>query len=144
MVDLRQAVEIAKSHRILPAGVSLTFSAEHEPFKLCVDRTQIVQVLDNLISNGLDAINGDGVIDIFAKQTQNDDVITIQDSGTGIPQGNRDLVFEWLFTSKTKGTGLGLPICRQIVEGHGGSIELQDNGSFSGAAFVIRIPRILT
>ena len=65
-------------------------------------------------------------------------MITIQDSGNGVPPAIRERIFEPLFTTKAKGTGLGLAICRQIIERHGGTIALID--SLQGAKFVIRLP----
>lgn len=141
LVDLSQAFESAKSHHILPEGVSLSFSADRQPFEIYFDRTQIIQVLDNLIANSLAALEGEGIIDITAQQMHEYAMLTVQDSGKGIPLGNREQIFEWLFTSKTRGSGLGLPICRQIVERHGGTIDLRCDGVTTGAVFEIRIPR---
>jgi signal transduction histidine kinase len=67
------------------------------------------------------------------------DIITVQDGGPGVPLDVRDHLFEPLFSTKTKGTGLGLTICRQIVEKHGGTLTLVE--STRGAAFRITLPR---
>jgi len=66
-------------------------------------------------------------------------MITIQDNGPGIPSKTRARIFEPLFSTKAKGTGLGLTICRQIVEKHGGTIDLVD--STHGAVFRMVLPR---
>jgi signal transduction histidine kinase len=66
-------------------------------------------------------------------------MITIQDNGPGIPAEERTRIFEPLFSTKAKGTGLGLTICRQIVAKHGGTIDLVD--STHGAVFRIVLPR---
>jgi signal transduction histidine kinase len=63
----------------------------------------------------------------------------MQDTGPGIPPEAREHIFEPLFSTKAKGTGLGLTICRQIIERHGGSIDLVDRPC--GAAFSIVLPR---
>jgi signal transduction histidine kinase len=66
-------------------------------------------------------------------------MITVQDDGPGIPPETRARMFEPLFSTKAKGTGLGLTICRQIVEKHGGTIDLVE--STRGAAFRLVWPR---
>ena len=67
------------------------------------------------------------------------DILTVQDDGPGVPPDVRDRLFEPLFSTKTKGTGLGLTICRQILEKHGGTLTLVE--SARGAAFRITLPR---
>ena len=66
--------------------------------------------------------------------------ISIQDNGPGIPPDVRPEVFEAFFTTKTKGTGLGMAIARRIIEAHGGELNLGDTDG--GAQFVIRLPRV--
>ena len=75
-----------------------------------------------------------------ASHQPTEEVITIHDDGPGISPEIRDQLFEPLVTTKAKGTGLGLTICRQILERHGGSIELADE-PYPGTTFQIRLPR---
>ena len=77
------------------------------------------------------------------RQSDDHSVIVVQDNGKGIDAEHRHRLFEPLFTTKAKGTGLGLTICRQIAERHGGTIELQDHES-PGAVFCVKIPRHVT
>jgi signal transduction histidine kinase len=66
----------------------------------------------------------------------------VSDDGPGIPDEVRPRVFEALFTTRSKGTGLGLALCRRIVEAHGGSIALEPAapGATGGASFLLTIP----
>ncbi|MEO1984987.1 MAG: sensor histidine kinase [Fuerstiella sp.] len=98
------------------------------------------QVLQNLIVNANQALDGDGEINVELTQNGNDAIIAVRDTGPGVSDEHRDNLFEPLFTTKAKGTGLGLTICRQLIERHGGSIELQNNEG-TGALFVIRLPQ---
>ncbi|MEO2018398.1 MAG: HAMP domain-containing sensor histidine kinase [Fuerstiella sp.] len=91
------------------------------------DRGQIRQVLENLIVNANQALDGGGEISVELTQNGHDAIIAVRDTGPGISEELRDQLFEPLFTTKAKGTGLGLTICRQLIERHGGTIELQDN-----------------
>lgn len=89
--------------------------------------------------NAVQAMSGQGVIEVKAARVAQWDEITIADTGPGIPQENVPQIFEPLFTTRAKGTGLGLAICKQIMEKHGGVIEVVHPGA-GGAVFRIRFP----
>lgn len=138
-VDL---VELARSafDRVIGAeGVRIEVRVPKEPFLIHADPSQLRQVLSNLITNSVQAMDGPGTIVLGARDCRGQALITLEDDGPGIPPDLIDRVFEPLFTTRAKGTGLGLPICRQIVERHGGSIEV-DAADGSGARFTIRLP----
>jgi signal transduction histidine kinase len=84
------------------------------------DLSQLRQVLINLLTNAVQAIEGDGNITIRAKRLTNDDSVTIElgDTGGGIEPDALDKVFDPLYTTKAADTGLGLSICKQIIENH--------------------------
>jgi PAS domain S-box-containing protein len=139
-VDL---VELARSafDRVAPnEGLRLELRVPAEPFLVHADPDMMRQVLRNLMLNSGQALNGRGNMVLEAREREDQWVLTFADDGPGIPADILDRVFEPLFTTKAKGTGLGLPICRQIVEQHGGSIDVvRDAGS--GARLTIRLPR---
>ncbi len=98
-------------------------------------------VLMNLVANAADAIVGQGKIVIGTSQTSEFFVISVRDTGAGIPEAIRSKVFDPFFTTKPvgQGTGLGLAISYGIVQEHGGSIEvLSEEGA--GTEFIVRIP----
>jgi two-component system NtrC family sensor kinase len=99
------------------------------------------QVLLNLIANAVDSIAGDGKIVITTSQTRESFVISIRDSGAGIPEAIRSKIFDPFFTTKPvgKGTGLGLAISYGIVQDHSGSIDVESEEG-AGTEFTIRIP----
>jgi len=107
---------------------------------IIADRNQIKQVLWNLIKNAAEACDKNGTIDIHTQKDSDDEnmVITVTDSGMGIPDSIKDDVFSPFSTSKHKGTGLGLPIARNIVESHGGQMTFR---SLPGkTTFTITLP----
>ena len=110
----------------------------HQPFWVFADPTQLRQVLANLMTNAIQAMPDGGKLCITGEDQMDYVMITVQDSGSGVPPALRERIFEPLFTTKAKGTGLGLAICRQIIERHGGTIALHD--SDQGTMFVIRLP----
>jgi len=99
------------------------------------------QVLMNLISNAVDAIAGQGKMTITTSQTPDLFLISVRDTGTGIPEAIRTRIFDPFFTTKPtgQGTGLGLAISYGIVQDHGGSIEVISKEG-EGTEFVVSIP----
>jgi two-component system NtrC family sensor kinase len=99
------------------------------------------QALMNLLSNAIDAIEGSGKIRISSYRDGANHVLSVRDSGQGIPKELRERIFEPFFTTKPvgQGTGLGLPIAYSIVKKHGGVLELND-AEGGGTEAVIRIP----
>ncbi|MBL8695370.1 MAG: PAS domain S-box protein [Planctomycetes bacterium] len=104
------------------------------------DERLMDQVFQNLIQNACDAVNGRGEIEIHFSYEGDDAVITVSDSGPGIPEAVLPRIFDPFYTTKLRGTGLGLAICRKNVEAHGGAIRAE-NRAESGARFVVRLPR---
>jgi len=113
--------------------------ANHLP-SIRADEHQLQQLLLNLVSNAVDAMPGGGHLRIETAAGEGAVTLTVADSGPGIPPDLRDRIFEPFFTTKgAAGTGLGLAVCRGIVEIHHGTIEL-DSRSGDGATFVVRFP----
>jgi signal transduction histidine kinase/ligand-binding sensor domain-containing protein len=107
------------------------------------DRVQLQQVLMNLMMNSIDAMKGvDGTraLTIQSQCGENGHVlISVSDTGVGLPPQKSDNIFEPFFTTKTHGTGMGLRISRAIVESHGGRLWASDN-SPRGATFQFTLP----
>lgn len=99
------------------------------------------QVFMNLLDNAARAVAGAGVIRVRAEVALGMYVVRVEDSGAGVPQSDRDLVFEPFWTSRPpgQGTGLGLSLARTVVEQHAGRIEL-GTSSLGGACFTVRLP----
>jgi two-component system sensor kinase FixL len=112
-----------------------------------VDAVQIQQVIVNLLRNAIDALvtvpaPAERRITIATKFIESTDSVEIRiaDNGPGIPTELQATVFEPFYTSKAKGMGMGLSVCRRLIEAHGGSIELEAP-SGEGATFRLRLPR---
>jgi PAS domain S-box-containing protein len=108
---------------------------------ITADRVQLQQVLMNLILNGIEAmkdVNGDLII--TSKRTAEAQLlISVSDSGVGLPVGEADRIFDAFFTTKVQGTGMGLSISRRIIECHGGSLWACANPG-RGATFQFTLP----
>ena len=92
---------------------------------ISIDQEQIKQVLLNLLRNAFEAIDHRGEVQIIINREKKYTCIAVKDSGGGISIAEQERVFDPLYTSKNNGTGLGLPICRDIINRHNGSISLE-------------------
>jgi signal transduction histidine kinase len=121
-LDLGPTVEVN-----IPPGLTLD-----------VDADDFGHVLTNLVSNASDAMNGGGRIEVSAVKRGGGTDVFVQDEGPGIPSELRHRVFDALFTTKARGTGLGLALCRRILYAHGGELELEP--ATKGARFRLWFP----
>ncbi len=107
------------------------------------DRVQLQQVLMNLIVNSIDAmkeVNGARQLAVKSQRTQKEEVlVSVSDTGVGLPPQQADQIFNAFFTTKPHGTGMGLRISRSIVESHGGRLWVADS-SPRGASFHFALP----
>jgi len=120
------------------------------PVQLKADAQMLQQLLLNLLTNALDAIEDAGEVRIAVtpmargpgSRGQEIVQISVADNGCGIPPENLPKVFDPFFTTKEvgKGTGLGLPICQSIVEQHGGTIEVKSEGISRGTTVTVKLP----
>jgi signal transduction histidine kinase/CheY-like chemotaxis protein len=110
--------------------------------KVMADRVQLQQVLMNLMLNGIDAMKeaiGGGLVTIKSEACDAQLLISVSDTGVGLPQEQGEEIFKAFFTTKDKGTGMGLPISRSIIESHGGRLWAA-GAPGSGATFQFTLP----
>ena len=129
------ALSIAKYYKRKKGKQILTHYAENIPLMMIV-RDQLVQVFLNLILNAMDATEEGGTIEIRTFRDNSWLRIDIRDDGQGVPGELRNRIFQPYFTTKATGTGLGLFVCRNIVEQNGGRIELTETSS-TGTVFSV-------
>jgi C4-dicarboxylate-specific signal transduction histidine kinase len=107
------------------------------------DRVQLQQVLMNLIMNSIDAMKDvDGSRELFIKSQRGENeqlLVSVSDTGVGLPQQQADQIFNAFFTTKPEGTGMGLRISRSIIESHGGRLWAAGN-SPRGASVCLTLP----
>jgi len=124
-------------------GTQLLFFPLESLEDLYVDDIQIQQILVNLVKNSLDAIGeigqADGRIEIHVLSEGSDVQVAVTDNGPGVPSALRPRLFDSFFTTKPKGVGLGLSICKSIAAAHGGSLRHEQPGE-GGSRFVLTLP----
>ena len=128
MAQINSGIDIVLTlyHNQLKHGVELTKELGDVPEILCY-ADELNQVWTNLIHNALQAMDNHGSLKIRTFVLKSDIVVEIEDNGKGIPEEIRDRIFDPFFTTKDRGegTGLGLDICRRIVDRHGGRMSVK-------------------
>jgi|ETN07SMinimDraft_1059922.scaffolds.fasta_scaffold00671_24 two-component system sensor histidine kinase HydH len=119
----------------IPIGIKLIVP-KHDVIINC-DSRQLVIVFSNLILNAIHALNGHGLIVIGLEENNDDIIIEIEDSGTGISKKDLHHVFDPMFTTKQQGTGLGLVSVKSIISAHNGTISV----SSPPTIFRIKLPK---
>jgi two-component system sensor kinase FixL len=140
---VRDVVRLVRSEALIK-DVTVILELNPLPALIRGDRIQVQQVLLNLIINGLEAIREAGVGDatLVVRTMQPDEQwvhVAVEDSGVGVARDALDGIFEPFHTSKDKGLGMGLSICRSIVQAHGGRIWAE-SGPERGAVFHMLLP----
>jgi len=146
-VDINSIVESVLSllnSEFIIRNTTLKLNLDREIPNIDGDSIQLQQVFLNLLTNALDAMEGviaKKKILVVSTKTNNSEgvLISIADSGVGIPEDKLEEIFETFHTSKSDGIGLGLAISKSIVESHGGKIWAENNAS-AGARIVVLLP----
>lgn len=143
-IDLHALIlEVLNSYAAASPGVEVDISGLQEQVEITADRKQITQVFSNLLKNAFEAQGDRGEIYIRSNLVRKGNNqycrIQVQDTGKGIPKENHDKVFNPYFTTKSAGTGLGLPIVERIVFDHKGDIWFETEENL-GTTFFIDLP----
>ena len=115
------------------------------PLSVRINKEKIWRVINNLVVNAIKFSHNNSLIEVSAIELENEILITVKDSGVGIPDQFKDKVFEMFTAAKRLGTageksyGLGLSICKQIIESHGGTITFESKEG-EGTTFLVTLP----
>ncbi len=126
-------------HKLGNLGIKLKVRYADSDPRIAVDEKRFKQVMFNIIDNALDAMKSGMFLRVETRTLGGYAVLDITDSGSGIPEENRDRIFTFFFTTKAKGSGLGLPISKRIIEDHGGYIEFESKMNV-GTTFSVYFP----
>lgn len=136
-VALAPLVTTALEYQRCPTEVKVVVEVP-EALMVWADPDQLRIVLVNLLTNAAEAVGERGTITVIAEARDTGVTIFVNDDGPGVPAAQRESIFEPLYTTKPKGHGLGLSLCRRIVVAHGGELNLVS--SASGASFRLWLP----
>lgn len=148
-VEMIKLVESSLLSVIIPEGIETKIICPNPKIHAFIDYDQMIQLLSNLIKNGVEAMPNGGALEIEIIETLNEVTLKVKDTGIGILPENRDKLFTPFFTTKGigQGTGLGLATIYGIVKMHKGKIEVDSNTDSSagatGTTFTVSIPNEL-
>lgn len=127
-------------HNQLKHGINTTFEYDADPIDIECFADELNQVWTNIIHNAIQAMGGTGTLDIRIEKTDDGARVSFADSGPGVPPEIIEKIFQPFFTTKRQGegSGLGLDICKKIIDKHHGKIEVQN--SSTGAVFIVTLP----
>ncbi|RLC29526.1 MAG: hybrid sensor histidine kinase/response regulator [Deltaproteobacteria bacterium] len=122
-------------------GIVISLDTDAPLNSIWIDPEKIRQVLINLMTNAIQAIDGQGQVSIHLENISGGILLAVSDTGHGVPRENRERIFEPFFSTKApgEGTGLGLFVTREIIEKMGGTIEIHSRLG-QGTRFTVRIP----
>jgi signal transduction histidine kinase len=137
-VDVNQILKECLGQRH-PAGVDVSMDLRRTIPKVKADPAQISIVFGNIIRNAFEAMPKGGRLSVTTRSEGGWVRVAIKDTGTGISRADMGKIFEPLMSTKAGGTGLGLPVAKTLVEGHGGSIDVE-SAPGKGTTFTVKLP----
>jgi signal transduction histidine kinase len=127
----------------LPGNIEVTIDCSAELADVLADATQLRIVIGNLVRNAQDAMPGGGRLNLTASETEGWIELSVADTGVGIPAHQISRIMEPLFSTKSRGIGLGLAISRAIIDKHAGRLEVNSEPG-QGTTFTLRLPSAAT
>lgn len=129
LVDIGKVLDdsiLAVTRNVKQSEFRILRNYKRDAIILRADKVQLGKAFSHLIQNSLSAMTSGGTLTIDVEQTPEDETcsVSIKDTGKGIPQEDIDRIFDPFYTTPEKGVGLGLPLSRKIIEGHGGKITV--------------------
>jgi signal transduction histidine kinase len=134
----KSLLESALSIIQIPQGIRIVDHTSNEP-TIRADAGKVERVFINLIKNAVDAMPEGGTLEIRSTQTNGNVEIAFADTGTGMSKNIMAKLFTPLFTTKAQGMGFGLPVCKRVIEAHGGKITVESVPG-NGATFTVTLP----
>jgi len=142
-VNVNVVVQDLLSRNTMHKTIEMTKKLDEDIPTILADPSQLTLVFRNIIINAIQAMPEGGSLVVKSSASNKEWIsVSFKDSGIGIPKEDLDKIFEPLFTTKAKGIGLGLAVIKILVEGHGGTIEVESELG-KGSTFTVNLPLIL-
>ena len=138
-INLEQTVHTVLANINIPGNVTVKHSIRKDFPKLKLDQSYIQRILTNLSNNAIQAMPKGGKLTINAVTKNGKAIISVEDTGEGIPEGFRNKLFTPLATTKSKGQGFGLSVVKRFTEGMGGTVTFESEVG-KGTKFIIELP----
>ena len=139
-ISLIELVTAVLASVAIPENINIDVHMKADFPQVKADAQLLRRVLINLVTNAVQAMPDGGKLTVSAEvNSQGQAVVTVEDTGVGIPEKIKSQVFTPLFTTKPRGQGFGLAVCKRVIEAHGGSINFESQEG-KGAKFTIQFP----
>ena len=139
-INLKELVTIVLGSVVIPENINMNACMKTVFPQVKADPQLLKRVLINLVTNSVQAMPNGGKLTISAQvNSQGQAVVTVEDTGVGIPEKIKPHIFTPLFTTKPRGQGFGLAVCKRVIEAHGGSINFESQEG-KGATFTVQFP----
>ncbi len=137
--DVKQVIDELLKKNSFPETIKVSVKVENDARKVVADSTFINRIMHNLVTNAVQAMPKGGKLTIHTYKEAKDVLITVKDTGVGIPEAVRDKLFTPMFTTKSKGQGFGLAVIKRMTEALGGTVTLESQEG-KGTTFIVRLP----
>jgi PAS domain S-box-containing protein len=138
--DLKLIIEELLKKNGLPENVKVSVKVEPDARNVVADHTFINRIMYNLVNNAVQAMPNGGKLTIHSYKEANDVIISVKDTGVGIPEAVKGKLFTPMFTTKAKGQGFGLAVIKRMTESLGGTVTFESQEG-KGTSFIIRLPQ---
>jgi signal transduction histidine kinase len=137
--DVDELLRKTLNNMMIPSSI-LTRIDSPGPTSVVLDSVQMGRVFSNLINNAVEAMPDGGRLSVKIRSPPGRVEVEFSDTGMGIPDNVVDRIFEPFVSTKSKGTGLGLPLCKRVVDAHGGEISFKTEKG-KGTSFTVSLPK---
>jgi signal transduction histidine kinase len=138
--NIELVLDAVLAKRAIPKNIEISRVIQAEARNLISDLDLLKRIFANLINNAIQAMPNGGKLSIQAISEGTDVILTVEDTGMGIPEEVKSKLFQPLFTTKAKGQGFGLAAVKRMTEALGGTITFESQEG-KGTKFIIRLPR---
>ena len=139
-VNIKELVNGVLETVAIPANISVNIQNQASTLEIKADPQLLKRVLINLVTNAVQAMPNGGKLSLGTKMdSEGCTAISVQDTGVGIPDRIKKQIFTPLFTTKPRGQGFGLAVCKRVIEAHGGTINFESTEG-QGALFILAFP----
>ncbi len=137
--DLRSVIEGMIAKNGMPKNIDVEVDVKENAQRIRADTYYINRILTNLVTNAVQAMPDGGKLWIRARKDGQDTILSVKDTGVGIPESIKEKMFTLMFTTKSKGQGFGLPVVKRMAESLGGTITFESQEG-KGTTFNVRLP----
>ena len=137
--DIQELIEEVLFKNAIPKEIRASCNVDEKAKKIVADPALMKRILSNLVSNAVQAMPNGGKLEVKACLDAGKFVITVKDTGMGIPEKIKTKMFTPLFTTKSKGQGFGLPVVKRMTESLGGTVSFKSEEG-KGTEFILRFP----